>query len=378
MFRALQSATAECRCAVVLSFLLCLGAVHGTCRAADKIVVNGALDARRVEVRCDLPPRLASAVTILEVVPEGKEVDADDVLIRLDPSPLEDARREQQIRVLAGEMELTKAQTAHKVSQLAREESEATYAVRKMSAEAEVVLSDRALKVARESFDCVKKRSAAAMAPANELAEKETVVVKAEMELDLAKIRLQVLEKFTKRKMVAQLEGAVTSSAQELDLAKARYELCRRRLQDVEEAIKRCVIRAPAGGRVLYSPETSTQAGRLGLTRPGRKVRAGQVLLRLYDRRTIRFRAVLPTDKAERLHEGMPATVRLGAFPDLTLKGRVKRVSSAARGKKTTRIEIEIADPPDRLRPGLTGQAAIAVEVDSATETKSNADKPKE
>ena len=373
MFRALQSASAECRCVLFLSILFCSDAVHGACRAADKIVVNGALDARQVDVRCELPHRLASAVTILEVVPEGKEVDVDDVLIRLDSSPLEDERREQQLRVLAGEVELVKARNAHKVSQLARAEFEGIYALRKISAEAEVVLADRTLKGAREALERAKKCSDANTVPVGVLAEKETAAAKAELELKLATMRFQVLEEFTKPKMTEQLEGAVVSSSRELDLAKARHALCRRRVETLSDAIKKCVIRAPSEGRVHY------YQGRPGeMIRPGRKVRAGQILLRLYDRRTTRFRAVLPADKAERLREGMPATVRVDGFPDPSLKGRVKRVAVGSDISAKVRVEIEIADPPECLRPGLTGQAAIAVEVDSATETKSNADKPKE
>ncbi|MBN2294238.1 MAG: HlyD family efflux transporter periplasmic adaptor subunit [Pirellulales bacterium] len=362
MFRAFQVTVAELWYVLVLSSLLCLGNVCDASGAAKEITAQGTLDAQWVEVRCELPPQYASATTIAEVVTEGKIVDAGDVLIRLDSSHLKNERLEQQLKVMAGEVELVKTRNALKVSQIARAEFlEGTYIERKASAEAAVVLAKVALEVAQKSLELAEKRSSENKTPADELAGRRNAVMKAKQELVLAEIRLRVLENYTKQKMEAMLDGAVTLSEVDLDLAKARHQFQMQRLENLKDAIEKCAIRASSKGRVYYCREAPSQPGRV--IRPGHKVRAGQVLLRLYNSRTMQFRAMLSKDEAKQIREGMSATIRLDALPDLSLKGRVKNVPANPRKKMMVRIEI--TNPSDRLRPGLTGQASITVAASS-------------
>src|SRR5690606_25745436 len=69
--------------------------VHTARRAPflHEVVERGEVESSsNVEIRCEVESRNSAGTAILEVVPEGTEVEAGDILVRLDSSALEQER----------------------------------------------------------------------------------------------------------------------------------------------------------------------------------------------------------------------------------------------------------------------------------------------
>lgn len=347
MFRLQRATSTRFACLFIASLLLCPGAAGSAWGAADEVIVSGVLTGGMREVRCDVPSQFGP-LEIIEAVPEGKQIQAGDLLVRLDTAPLEDKRTEAQIVALENKTGLVQAESELSVSKAALAEFlEGTYVAEKESDTAAVQLAEAALALANRSLELARKPSALE----SEVAKVEFKVQKAQLELRIAKLKLAVLEQLTKPKITKQLECAITVASAHCEVAKARLALCMERVKKVEAAIEKCAIKAPAAGRVVHEAEG---------VGPGYRVEPGEVLLRVYDHRHLQFHGRISKSAAERVRAGLPATVVIHAFPDQGLKGRVREVQSV-RGKDPIVI-IELCDPRESLRPGLTGDARIAVD----------------
>lgn len=349
MFRFLRAASTRFVCLSIASLLLCPGAAGNAWGAADEVIVRGVLAGESTEVRCEVPSEFAP-LQIVEAIPDGEQVQAGDLLARLDTTLLEAKRTEAQIVALENKAGLVQAESELSVSKAALAEFlEGTYVAEKESAAAAVQLAEAALALASRSLECARTGSA----PEFEVAKLELAVQQAQHELRFAKLKLDVLEKFTRPKIVKQLESAVAVASARCEVAKARLALCMERVKKVEAAIEKCAIKAPAAGRLVHEAEG---------VGPGYRAEPGEVLLRLYDHRDLQFHGRISKTAAERVRARLPATVVIDAFPDRSLKGRVREVQSVR--EKDPMVIIELSEPPESLRPGLTGDARIAVDPD--------------
>jgi RND family efflux transporter MFP subunit len=140
----------------------------------------------------------------------------------------------------------------------------------------------------------------------------------------------------------------------------------RKRQSNIEAELKECVLLAPADGMVNYFVPSSNRFGGATVIAPGEPVREGQKLLRIADLKQF----VL----AIRVHEAQVSTVRVGqttqvrvdAFPNKLLRGKVTQVSPIASAAdwrtadiKVYPVTIAIEDAPPGLKPGMSGEAQI-------------------
>ncbi len=102
----------------------------------------------------------------------------------------------------------------------------------------------------------------------------------------------------------------------------------------------------------IAAPWTGTVAARR--VEVGDYVMPGQPVVELLDVRRLKVRSPVPAPDVPYLRRGLPAEVRLDAFPGEVFAGRVVRLAaeldSAAR---TLDVEIEIDNRDRRLRPGM-------------------------
>jgi len=116
--------------------------------------------------------------------------------------------------------------------------------------------------------------------------------------------------------------------------------------------------------------QKSRWARKTPVIKEGVRVRQGQVILQLADPKQPRVRVRIPEPAAKRVKPGMPATVRVDAFPDRVLRGTVETVAAVAWPSSRTwstsqkleyAVTIRLADPPDDLRIGLTAEVHFDV-----------------
>lgn len=95
--------------------------------------------------------------------------------------------------------------------------------------------------------------------------------------------------------------------------------------------------------------------------REGMTVAAGQLLYRLVDLSSVWVTAEVPEADARWLQPGVPAEVRVPAFPEVPFKGRVGAILPDVNpATRTVRARIEVANPGEQLKPGMFATVDIA------------------
>ncbi len=128
------------------------------------------------------------------------------------------------------------------------------------------------------------------------------------------------------------------------------------RLAGARRDLARSIVTAPAAGEVACPACDEL---------PGRRVEAGEELLRLVSREVRVFEAALADRARSRIRPGQPVKIRLDGYPWMlhgVLRGRVERVAPVRAGNGyPVRIELDPATAPGTLYEGMTGEARIVV-----------------
>jgi HlyD family secretion protein len=149
--------------------------------------------------------------------------------------------------------------------------------------------------------------------------------------------------------------------------AKIRLELANERLALIEKGrVKSArmavesVIRSPIAGTVL---ELLVNEGDPVV--PLTSYQAGTALTNLADMNTLVFKGTVDEIDVGKLHEGMPASIKIGALPDAKVDGRIYKISPKSKtAEGATLFDVEIELLPAKgvvLRAGYSANAEIAV-----------------
>src|SRR5256886_5426867 len=120
------------------------------------------------------------------------------------------------------------------------------------------------------------------------------------------------------------------------------------------------VVRSPIDGYIL---EDSIEIGDPVV--PLTPYQAGTVLMRLAAMRDLIFRGTVDEIDVGRLKEGMPATIKIGALPTASVKGRLEKIwLKAHKQEQATVFPIEIVLTEvsgATLRAGYSANAEVAI-----------------
>lgn len=311
--------------------------------------------------------------TILEMVPEGTYVEPGDFLARLDSSPLEELLVQRTIQCNEREANLVKADATAATAHIKLDEY-----INGLFPKNQQLLSNN-LARAREEF-----RQAEQTLGFSEAMYRQGFVTRleveadqysserAEMELKQAETKLAVLENFKKKKELKTLQAALAVAEANAQYRRHVYDLAVKELDHIAEQIEKCLITAPAAGSVVYA--TQENRGQQTTLELGATVREHQLLFRLPNSDQMQVKVQIPEDKIALVDPGQPARIRCEAFPNVELKGEVKRVSQYASptnwwGPQTkvyeTLVAIDTAFMKEagvNLRPGLSAEVFIEVD----------------
>lgn len=345
---------------------------------AGSIRARGHVESAAVwDVRCEVSSRGGGVVRIVEIVPEGSLVEEGQILAKLDSSALEEQRSRQQILRNTSEAALIDAKHGSELPTFELEAYKAgVFPLERQEYELAILVAEENYRRAKQELDDVEKSGEEGQIPQRLLEVKRYAVAKAEKELGLASLRLEVLEKYTSRKTIKQLEGQVAIAQARLQAEQQRHRVNLARLEEIERQMEGCVIKAPAAGRVVYAAPPPGRAAATGTTRTGGRpmlsegaqVRHGQPMMSIHDPEKLQFEAVFSGVEATRLKAGAAATIRVDAYPDRDLKGVVESVNELPAGptpvggsrKPIAReVRIRVIDSPEILVSGLTGEVTI-------------------
>jgi RND family efflux transporter MFP subunit len=281
-------------------------------------------------------PANAGELQILRIVPSGTVVAAGDVLVEFD--------RTKRQRTL--------------------EEERA--ALKQQDAEIEKARAQGRLKSEKNQTDLVKSRYDV------DRAELETRKAEIIAPIQGEKNRLDYVERqFRLDETEARASADEIGSAAEVGRASHKRNKALFDVEQGERAVASMSLRAPVGGMVTILPNYRNQSGWTDAPefKEGDRLWAGAAVAELPDLSSVRVTARVDETDRGRVRPGQAAHVRVDAIPDREFEAKVAEISPLAKLDftvwpltKSFDLVLELAASDQRLRPGMSANARIAVE----------------
>ncbi len=141
------------------------------------------------------------------------------------------------------------------------------------------------------------------------------------------------------------------------------------RVKEMEDILEKCVIRSPCDGVVIIGEEDNPYWK--DQIRPGGIMYWGYTLITIPDLSASALTLEVKESDIECVKVGLPCNVTFDSLPGVTLKGKVIRIADVAtspelgaRGTdaKVLKVEVEMLETDERLRPGSSAQVEILVD----------------
>lgn len=199
-------------------------------------------------------------------------------------------------------------------------------------------------------------------------------LVEARRQVEANEVEVPYLEREYERMKELREQGIVTveefeATQQRMQQAELQLQLARERLALLEEGRVtstagdvETVIKSPITGFIL---EKTVEVGDPVV--PLTPSQEGTVLMSMAEMEHLIFRGTVDEIDVGRLEEGLPAEIRIGALPDASLSGELEKISLKARKEENSTIfpvEISVSAGEDGalLRAGYSANAEIIVE----------------
>ncbi|MCU0872315.1 MAG: efflux RND transporter periplasmic adaptor subunit [Pirellulaceae bacterium] len=324
-----------------------------------------------VEIRCEVKSATSGGVKVLWVEEEGKHVKKGDKLVQLDSSSFDKELIQQQIVCNTSQAAVILAENTLQAAEIARVEYlEGTFRQEKQLILSEIFVAEENLRRAQLAYQSTERLAAKGIVTSLQLEGDQFAVEKAKNELDSAKTKLEVLDRYTKQKTLKQFDSDITSAKAKWESEQQSYKLEQSKLEDIQEQIAACTIASPEDGQVVYANVYSHRGGSAEFVlEAGATVRENQVLIRLPDPAKMQIKATVNESRISLIRPGMPVEITVDAARDRKLSGSVVKVNQYAEpgSWSSGNIQeyaayIEIHDPPPQIRTGMNAEVRIFVE----------------
>lgn len=322
-----------------------------------------------VEVRCEVQARNSAGTAILQLVPEGTYVNAGDMVAVLDKSALEAELNQQQIVCNSTQAAVIQAESTLQTANIAKQEYlDGTFRQEEQVLLGEISVAEENLRRAEDYAIYSEKLAGKGYVTQLQLEADRFAVEKARMDLATAKTKIDVLRNFTRAKMVSQLDADIKIAEANLASQESSHKLDLEKLALIKAQVDKCEIRAPSSGQVVYANDSDRRGDTEILIEEGAVVRERQVIARLPDPKKMQVRAKINEARVDRIRTGLPVVIKLDAFPALDVRGTVRRVdeyplptSWYGGNVKEYGAYIDVLQPPEGIRPGMTAEVRIEV-----------------
>lgn len=324
------------------------------------------------EVICEVKSRSSGSgggTPILWVIEEGSIVNEGDKLVELDSSALENELGTQKIAVSSAEALVISSKATVRTAEISLQEYiKGTYEQERKLIISEIAVAEQELRKAELKLSSAERLGAKGMMRALQIESEQYAVDNAKNVLDAAQAKLQVLEELTLEKNKVQFESDIEAAKAKLasDESVLKEELDN--LREIEDQIKKCVMLSPAAGVVVHNNTFSSRGGNAEfVVEEGATVRERQTIIKLPDPARMQVKAKVNESQVTLIGEGMAATIKVGAAEG-EMMAVVKRVNKYAEpgnffssSVKEYATIIEIIDPPETIRTGMTAEVKIYV-----------------
>jgi multidrug resistance efflux pump len=377
------------------------------------IVERGTLEsAKNADIYCKIKTGTGNLPQIKDVIADGTLVKKGDLLMVIESSRYEDQRDQQEIALSRARNDMLQAEEKLKIvlSQNVSDISKAKVALELAELDYEKYIDGDYMQRVRD----IEGRRTMAKSDLEQQKDKTDWAVRAAMrdfvtraqaraeqarqegaEINLGRIieELRVLNNYEKRAQETTKKSAITQAQEEVkrveSQAKANESAARtdldtktlvfkreqQRFEDIQAEIEKCKIYAPQDGMaVYYVPETGRGGSQLKTIAQGETVSEGQKLMQIPDLTRMVVNTKIHEALVSRVHRDQETEIRVDAFPNKLLKGRVKSVAAVASKPdnwssadvKTYPTYVEIDDEFEGLKPGMS--AAVTIHTSSPLE----------
>ncbi len=316
-----------------------------------------------VDVKCEV----AGGSTILWLVKDGTRVDEGDDLVRLDSSTIEDQVNSQKIAYAKAQAAMIEAEKTFSASKIAVQEFiEGNYVQQIQDAEGKITVAMENLRSAQNSMLHTDRMARKGYVTSLQAEAQAFAVEQAKINLSSAHTAKTVLEKFTKPKMLVDLESKRDTAEAKMHSEEAAFALETARLKRLQTQLEKCTVIAPHSGMVVYANESGGRPGQQTVAiEEGAGVRERQSIIRLPDLAHMQVKVTVHESKVDQLRPGMRARIQI---QDRDFQGEVASVANqpepgnwlSGNVKKYATI-VRIDGTELNLRPGMTAVVEILV-----------------
>ncbi|MBU6175068.1 MAG: HlyD family efflux transporter periplasmic adaptor subunit, partial [Planctomycetes bacterium] len=264
--------------------------------------------------------------------------------------------------VISSEAALSKAEIAR------QEYLEGTYLTERKAILSEISVAQQNLRKAELSLQSAERLAAKGTLKPLQIEAEEFAVQNAQSTLESAEGRLRVLDELTKAKMLVELNSGIATAKAKLDSDRSTLGEEKEKLEEIQNQIRSCEVKAPADGQVVYANKFGSRGGSDFVVEPGALVREQQTIFLLPDPSRMQVKAKVNESRITLIREGMPVKISLNAVEN-ELLGRVTKVNKYAEpgnwfgsNVKEYAVFIQIFEPPETIRTGMTAEVRIFVE----------------
>ena len=305
----------------------------------------------------------AGASVLLSVIPEGSVVKRGDVLAVIDSSEYEELLRLQQITLERARADKLQADLNVDIARLAvREFEEGTVRETNQDFEGKIILARSDLERAIDRLNWSRRMNEKGYTPAAVVTSDKFRVDQLAVALRQQESAYAVFKKYTAPKTSRELEGAEQGARATLEYQGLRLARQLDRLTTLEKQVKRCTIRAPHDGFVIYANNADRQV----FIEPGIPVRERQPLFYLPDLEDMEVVAMLHESIVDQVGTGMRATVHIEGLGDRRIEGHVTKIATMPLLNWSSDVKyfegvVRLENVPSGLRPGMSAEVKIAL-----------------
>jgi len=357
-----------------------------------------------------LKSEVEGSTTILFLIEEGTKVKTGDLLVELDVSKLQDSHVNQSISVQNSYAAFVNSQEnlavvenqaksdvekAELESRFAQEDlnkyTEGEYPNQLRELDAKITLAEEELTRAQKTLDWSQILFDEKYLSESELKADELAFNKAKLDVELAKSNLDLLQEYTHKRTLDELQSNVSQAEMALERVKrkadadklqakaslqakeAEYKQQESKLKKIEEQIKKAEILAPADGLVVHA--TSAQSGGRHFfgSEPlaeGSTVREREELIHLPTGSDFVANVSVHESSLQKIRPGLPVRLTVDALPDQSFTGKVASIAPLPDPQsmfmnpdlKVYDAVINISNASELLRSGMTCTAEIVVD----------------
>ena len=331
--------------------------------------------------------------TILHIVDEGSHVKEGEILVELDKSDLEKSLDSALISLEQATDDVDQKEKALEIQEIQNESALAKAELKVELGHMDMEKYEQGegpqkIKEARASM----KKAERDMQGMPELLEKGFVtqneLLDAEVALDKAQMGYEVLMKYTHPKnlkknrsdheeaqrelkatetrlasVMAQKESALNRSRRQLELRKDAVD-------KLHKDIEAMTLKAPNDGIVIYGTGDPRARRRGQEIDVGTRVSGRQTIITLPDMSVMQVACEVHEIDVDKIKVGQDVDVRMDAYPDLMVSGRVEKVGQMARqtGRwwmsdvKVFDVEVVLESNDPRLKPGMSARVTIHID----------------